>query len=146
MLLIWAPPAPPVLQEPVQIKCQHLPEEIQQNPSSVGQPSYHRPTGCQGKLIMRASSSVSRPWGLQRQREKGTLQNTRSILGRQWDMGARGRGVGMWKEQEAMGGLYPPCQRAGRSLDGRKLESGALPSSQEGWASPEKGVYLLSLS
>lgn len=79
-------------------------------------------------------------------REGHTEEYCRSNLGLQWDMGARGRGVSMWKEQETMGELYPPCQRTGWSLDGRKLESGALPSSQEDWASPEKGMYLLSLS
>lgn len=123
MLLVRVPPALPVLQEPVQIKCQHLPEEI--NSRTVGQPSYHHPAGCQGKLIMKESSSVSRTWDLQRQQEKGTLKNTvgpsRGFSG-MWGWGGGVWGGGMWKEHQTMGGLYPPCQRAGRSLDGRKLE------------------------
>lgn len=45
--------------------------------------------------------------------------------------------------QEAVGRLWAPCQGMGRSPNGRKLGAGALPGSQEGWASSEKGMCLL---
>ena len=121
----------------MQIKYQYLTEEI--NSRTVGQPSYHHPTGCQGKLIMKESSSVSRTWDLQRQQEKGTLLNTGSILGLQWDVGA---GCGMWKEQETMGGSTLPARgQAGPWME-ESWKSGTLPSCQEGWPSSEKGMCL----
>lgn len=58
-------------------------------------------------------------------REGNVEEYCRTILGLQWDVGVGGGGKGgggMWIEHQTMGGLYPPCQRAGRSLDGRKLE------------------------
>ena len=94
----------------------------QQNPSSVGQPSYHRPTGCQGKLIMRASSSVSRTWGLQRQREKGTLKNT---VGATWDFS------GTWGQ----GGVGSACGKSRRLWESSTLpvRGQAGPWMEESW-------------
>lgn len=103
----------------MQIKCQHLPEEI--NSRTVGQPSYHHPAGCQGKLIMKESSSVSRTWDLQRQQEKGTLKNT---VGPSWGFS------GMW----GWGGGYGGGRHVERTPDyGRALPS--LPEGRQvpGW-------------
>lgn len=143
MLLVRVPPALPVLQEPVQIKCQHLPEEI--NSRTVGQPSYHHPAGCQGKLIMKESSSVSRTWDLQRQQEKGTLKNTVGPSGGfsgmwGWGVGygvvACGKSTRLWE-----GSTLPARGQAGPWME-ESWKSGALSSSQEGWASSEKGMCL----